>query len=30
VVMRALGIRDAFAFDEDFRREGFRLLDPAG
>ena len=26
--MRALGIRDAFAFDDDFEREGFRVLKP--
>jgi predicted nucleic acid-binding protein len=28
VVMKALGIEDAFAFDEDYRREGFHLLKP--
>jgi len=28
VVMRELEIRDAFAFDTDFGREGFRLLEP--
>lgn len=28
VVMKALGIEDAFAFDDDFAREGFRLLKP--
>lgn len=29
VVMKALAIEDAFAFDDDFAREGFRLLKPA-
>jgi len=28
VVMRELGIEDAFAIDRDFQREGFRLLEP--
>jgi predicted nucleic acid-binding protein len=28
VVMGALDVRDAFAFDDDFEREGFRLLKP--
>jgi predicted nucleic acid-binding protein len=28
VVMRALGVEAAFAFDDDFQREGFRLLGP--
>lgn len=28
VVMRALGLDTAFAYDEDFAREGFRLLGP--
>lgn len=30
VAMRTLGLDAVFAFDEDFAREGFRLLSPPG
>ena len=30
VVMRELGLRSAFAFDEQFREAGFRLMDSEG
>lgn len=29
VVMRGLGLEVAFAFDDDFAREGFRVLSPS-